>query len=86
MEEAGVAGIDVGLWSGVFVPAATPPAIVRKLEAEFRKMMQAPDVQEKFKAMATPTIGSSAADFARTIAVETKMWGEVGKAANVKLE
>jgi tripartite-type tricarboxylate transporter receptor subunit TctC len=86
MEEAGVAGIDVGLWSGVFVPAATPPAIVRKLEAEFRKMMQAPDVQEKFKAMATPTIGGSAAEFARTIAVETKMWGEVGRLANVKLE
>jgi tripartite-type tricarboxylate transporter receptor subunit TctC len=86
MEEAGVAGIDVGLWSGVFVPAGTPPAIVRKLEAEFRKMMQAPDVQEKFKAMATPTIGSSAAEFARTIAVETKMWGEVGRVANVKLE
>jgi hypothetical protein len=28
MAEAGVAGIDVGLWSGIFVPAATPPAIV----------------------------------------------------------
>ncbi len=86
LEEAGVAGIDVGLWSGIFVPAGTPPAIVRKLEAEFRKMMRAADVQEKFKAMATPTVGSSAAEFARTIAVETKMWGEVGRVANVKLE
>ena len=86
MAEAGVAGIDVGLWSGVFAPAATPPAIVRKLEAEFRKMMQAPDVKEKFKAMATPTVGGSAADFARTIDVETKMWGDVGRLANVKLE
>jgi tripartite-type tricarboxylate transporter receptor subunit TctC len=86
MAEAGVAGVDVGLWSGIFVPAGTPPAIVRKLEAEFRKMMQMPDVKEKFKAMATPTVGGSAADFARTIDVETKMWGEVGRVANVKLE
>jgi tripartite-type tricarboxylate transporter receptor subunit TctC len=86
MTEAGVAGIDVGLWSGVFAPAATPPAIVRKLEAEFRKMMQAPDVKEKFKAMATPTVGGSSADFAQTIDVETKMWGDVGRLANVKLE
>jgi tripartite-type tricarboxylate transporter receptor subunit TctC len=86
MAEAGVAGIDVGLWSGVFAPAGTPPAIVRKLEAEFRKMMQTADVKEKFKAMATPTVGGSAADFARTIDVETRMWGEVGRVANVKLE
>jgi len=86
MAEAGVAGIDVGLWSGIFAPAGTPPSIVRKLEAEFRKMMQMADVKEKFKAMATPTVGGTAADFARTIDVETKMWGEVGKVANVKLE
>jgi tripartite-type tricarboxylate transporter receptor subunit TctC len=86
LEEAGVPGIDVGLWSGVFAPAGTPPAIVRKLEAEFRKMMQMADVKEKFKAMATPTVGGSAVDFARTIDVETKMWGEVGRVANVKLE
>jgi tripartite-type tricarboxylate transporter receptor subunit TctC len=86
LEEAGVAGIDVGLWSGVFAPAGTPPAIIRKLEAEFRKMMQTADVKEKFKAMATPTVGGSAADFARAIDVETKMWGEVGRVANVKLE
>jgi tripartite-type tricarboxylate transporter receptor subunit TctC len=86
MAEAGVAGIDVGLWSGIFVPAATPPAIVRKLEAEFRKMMQSVDVKEKFKAMATPTVGSSAAEFARVIDSETRMWGEVGRLADVKLE
>jgi tripartite-type tricarboxylate transporter receptor subunit TctC len=86
MAEAGVAGIDVGLWSGIFVPAATPPGIVRKLEAEFRKMMQSADVKEKFKAMATPTVGSSAAEFARVIDSETRMWGEVGRVANVKLE
>ena len=81
-----LAGIDVGLWSGIFAPAGTPPSIVRKLESEFRKMMQMADVKEKFKAMATPTVGGTAADFARTIDVETKMWGEVGKVANVKLE
>jgi hypothetical protein len=36
--------------------------------------------------MATPTDGGSAADFARTIEVETKMWGGVGRLAEVKLE
>jgi tripartite-type tricarboxylate transporter receptor subunit TctC len=86
MAEAGVSGVEVGLWSGIFAPAATPPGIVKKLETELRKIMQMADVKEKFKAMATPTVGSTAAEFTRTIDTETKMWGEVGRAANVKLE
>jgi tripartite-type tricarboxylate transporter receptor subunit TctC len=86
LAEAGVSGAEVGLWSGVFAPAATPPAIVRKLEAELRKIMQMADVKERFRVMATPTVGSSAQDFVRLIDVETKMWGEVGRTANVKIE
>jgi tripartite-type tricarboxylate transporter receptor subunit TctC len=86
MAEAGVSGMEVGLWSGIFAPAATPPGIVRKLETELRKIMQLADVKEKFKAMATPTVGSTATEFTRLIETETKMWGDVGRAANVKLE
>jgi tripartite-type tricarboxylate transporter receptor subunit TctC len=86
MAEAGVSGMEVGLWSGVFAPAATPPGIIRKLETELRKIMQMADVKGQFKAMATPTVGSTAAEFARLIDTETKMWAEVGRVANVKLE
>ncbi len=86
MAEAGVPGVVVGLWSGVFAPAGTPPSIIKKLEAEFRKMMQMADVKEKFKAMATPTVGNTAEEFIHTIDTESAMWGEVGRVANVKLE
>jgi tripartite-type tricarboxylate transporter receptor subunit TctC len=86
MAEAGVPGVTVGLWSGVFARAGTQPAIVAKLEGELRKIMQMPDVKDKFKAMATPTVGSTAAEFTRIIDAETKMWGEVGRIANVRIE
>src|SRR5499425_2007362 len=83
MAEAGVSGVEVGLWSGIFAPAATPPGIVNKLETELRKIMQMADVKERFKAMATPTVGSTAAAFSQLIDRETKMWAEVGRAANL---
>jgi tripartite-type tricarboxylate transporter receptor subunit TctC len=86
MMEAGVPGIDLGLWSGVFAPAATPPGIVKKLEAELRKIMQMADVKEKFRVMATPVVGSTAAEFTRLIDNETRMWAEVGRTAGVKIE
>jgi hypothetical protein len=48
--------------------------------------MQMADVKERFQLMATPTVGSSAQEFAHLIELETKMWGEVGRIANVKIE
>jgi tripartite-type tricarboxylate transporter receptor subunit TctC len=86
MAEAGVAGVDVELWSGMFAPVGTPPAIVKKLETEFQRMMRLPDVQEKFRQMATTTVGSNAEDFTRTITAEIKMWTDVARQANVKFE
>ena len=86
MTEAGVPDVNVSLWSGLFAPAHTPPEIVARLEGEVMKIMQMPDVKEKFKAMATPVVGGTAADFARVIDTETKTWADVGRAANVKLE
>jgi tripartite-type tricarboxylate transporter receptor subunit TctC len=86
MTEAGVPDVNVSLWSGVFGPAHLPPDIAKKLEAEIMKVMQMADVKDKFKKMATPTVGSSSADFTKIIDEQTKTWVEVGRAANVKLE
>jgi len=86
MTEAGVADVNVSLWSGLFGPARLPPAIAHRLEGEIMKIMQMDDVKDKFKKMATPTVGSSAADFARIIDEQTKTWAEVGRVANVKLD
>jgi tripartite-type tricarboxylate transporter receptor subunit TctC len=86
LAEGGVTGANVGLWSGVFAPAGTPPAIVHRLETELRQIMQMADVKAKFRALATPTVGSTAAEFVQLIDTETKTWAEVGRLANVKLE
>jgi tripartite-type tricarboxylate transporter receptor subunit TctC len=86
MAEAGVTGVEVGLWTGIFAPVATPQPIIHKLEGELQKIMRTADVKEKFKAMATPTVGSTAAEFAHIIDAEIRMWRDVGRTANVKLE
>ena len=86
MTEAGVPDVNVSLWSGLFGPANLPPEIARKLEAAVMKIMRMDDVKDRFKKMATPTVGSTSADFAKIIDAQTKTWVEVGRAANVKLE
>jgi tripartite-type tricarboxylate transporter receptor subunit TctC len=86
MAEAGVPGVDIGLWTGVFAPAGTPPAIVKKLEAELQRITRLSDVQEKFRQMATPTVGSTSDEFARTIASQIAFWTEIGKQAHVEFD
>src|SRR5690349_629355 len=51
MAEAGYPEVNIGLWSGVFAPVNTPPAVVKKLEAELRRALADPGVREKLKAM-----------------------------------
>jgi tripartite-type tricarboxylate transporter receptor subunit TctC len=86
MTEAGVTDVNVSLWSGLFGPAHLPPEIAKKLETALMKIMQMADVKDKFRKMATPTVGSTAAAFAKVINEQTNTWAEVGRAANVKLE
>jgi tripartite-type tricarboxylate transporter receptor subunit TctC len=86
MDEEGYPEVHVKLWSGIFAPAKTPPAVIKTLETELQRIMQMPDVQERFKAMATGTVGSTAAEFAKVIETETRMWADVAKEANLKFE
>src|SRR2546430_13521736 len=52
MAEAGYPEADIGLWSGLFVTVATPPAIIKKLDAELRPVLADAGVRGKLKATA----------------------------------
>jgi tripartite-type tricarboxylate transporter receptor subunit TctC len=47
MSEAGVPGLDVDSWLGIFAPAKTPPEIVAKLRSDIRASL--PDLKERFE-------------------------------------
>jgi tripartite-type tricarboxylate transporter receptor subunit TctC len=86
MAEQGLPEVDVHLWSGVFAPAATPPAIAKKLEAALRQAIQAPEVSDKLKAMAVTPGGNSSDAFRRMIDADIKVYEGVAKAANLSFE
>lgn len=84
MAEAGYPEVNVGLWSGFFVSAKAPPAIVKKLEAEVRKALADAGVRDKLKAMAVNPGGTSSAEFRAMIDKDIQGYVEVVKAANLK--
>jgi tripartite-type tricarboxylate transporter receptor subunit TctC len=78
--------VDVRLWSGLFAPAGTPPEIVKKLEAECRRIAQLPDIKERLRALSSDPVGNSSAEFTKLVGDEIKMWTDVAKEAKLKFE
>jgi tripartite-type tricarboxylate transporter receptor subunit TctC len=86
MAEAGYPEVDVHLWSGIFAPTATPPAIVAKLQKAFAAAIADPGVASKLKAMAVNPGGDTPEQFVKTIQSDIVKFGDVVKAANLKFE
>ena len=84
MKEAG-ADVEAVLWSGIFVPAATPPEIVGKLEAEFIRIARLPDVVSRLKLLNIDSVGNSSEEFSRIIADDLERWKAVARAGNIKM-
>jgi tripartite-type tricarboxylate transporter receptor subunit TctC len=85
MKEAG-ADVDAVLWSGIFAPKDTPPAIVKKLEGELMRIARLPDVIARLKPLGIESVGNSSEEFARILASDIARWTEVAKAGNIKME
>jgi tripartite-type tricarboxylate transporter receptor subunit TctC len=86
MTEAGYPSVDVYLWSGMFAPIATPPAIVAKLEKALAEAIHDPDVSAKLRALAVEPSNATPEQFKHIIESDIVKFRDVVKAANVKFE
>jgi tripartite-type tricarboxylate transporter receptor subunit TctC len=84
LKEAG-ADVDAVLWSGLFAPKDTPPAIIQKLENEMIRIARLPDVVARLKPLGILPVGNSSEEFARILAADIARWTEVAKAGNIKI-
>ena len=68
------------------LPAATPAPIVARLHDAFVAALHAPAVRDRLVEQAYDPVGSTPAEFARFIAVETAKWAEVIKISGAQLD
>jgi len=86
VQEAGVPGFDVSVWYGVFAAAGTPQPIVQKLNAEFIRAMNVPEVKERVEALGYQVVGSTPAQLDAHVRSEITRWARVVKEAGVTVE
>ncbi|QWE02142.1 tripartite tricarboxylate transporter substrate binding protein [Polynucleobacter sp. JS-JIR-II-b4] len=79
-------GFDVKNWIGLFAPAGTPPAVVKKLHDEVAKIMQQPAVQKKLEAEGAKYYAMTPEAFGVFQKKESVRWGKIIKSAGIKPE
>jgi tripartite-type tricarboxylate transporter receptor subunit TctC len=86
MEEAGVKDFISGTWNAISAPPKTPAAIVKKINAAINEIAQSPEVKAHFAKVHLSPVPGDPAQAAAFVKTETKLWGEVIKAAGVQPE
>lgn len=86
MDEAGVKDYEFSTWYGLLVPAATPRAIVARLNGETRAAMASPSVKEQFVRQGLETAASTPEEFGAYLRSEVAKWGKVIQASGATPE
>jgi tripartite-type tricarboxylate transporter receptor subunit TctC len=84
--EAGFPGYEASSWYGILAPAGTPREIVMKLNTEFRKALEQPEVRKNLLAEGAEPVGGTPEQFAEYIRAEKERLGKVIRDAKIRLE
>jgi tripartite-type tricarboxylate transporter receptor subunit TctC len=84
--EAGVPGFHATIWTGMYVPAATPKALVNRLNAEVVKIVNSPDLRARLQAEGSDPVGSKPEQCDAFMKSEIAKWAKVAKDAGIKPE
>lgn len=86
MAEAGLPGFESSNWQGIIAPAATPRAIVAKINADTLAVLNMPEVREKIIAQGNQVSGGTPEEFGALIRAEMAKWGKVVREAGVRAD
>jgi tripartite-type tricarboxylate transporter receptor subunit TctC len=86
LAEQGLAGFEAWAWQGLVVPANTPKEVVGRLNAEYAKAVNNPEIRKKLVDAGIEPLTSTPEEMAAYMQSETAKWSQVIKAADIKLE
>src|SRR4249919_3487726 len=79
-------GFEAVAWYGIVAPPNTPKAIIDKINADVNEALRDPDVQGRLKNLTAEIFGGSVDQTKKYMHEEIGRWGNVIKAANIKIE
>lgn len=86
VSEAGVPGFSASTWLGIVAPAATPGAVVNRLNTELNRVLLLPEVQEKLIAQGFVIDRMDTGRYAKFLRSEHAKWGKLIRDASIKAD
>jgi tripartite-type tricarboxylate transporter receptor subunit TctC len=85
MDEAGLKGYEMSGWHGLLAPAGTPVAVVEKLNAEIRRILQTPEIKKLWLNYGMATPSTTPAQFGAVIKSDYDKYAKLIKSAGIEL-
>ncbi len=86
LAEAGVPGVEMSAWYGLYMPAATPRAVQEKMHDAVDQVLAMPETKTRLDAIGAEITPMTQAQFAQFHAAEYKRFGEVIKKNNIRVD
>jgi tripartite-type tricarboxylate transporter receptor subunit TctC len=86
MAEAGMPGVSVASWLGLFAPAKLPEEITARLAREFNAALRRPEIIELLAKQGFEAQGSTPAELAAHVREQIDVWTRVVRDAKIPVE
>ncbi|MCJ0764788.1 Bug family tripartite tricarboxylate transporter substrate binding protein [Variovorax terrae] len=82
--EQGFPDLEIYIWAAIVAPAATPEAVVGKLNAELVRILKSAEIKDKWRTMDFETLPSTPEEFTRFAQADSRRWAEAVKISGFK--
>lgn len=86
LSEAGVKGAEIHEWNAIFVPAATPAAVINKLAAAFQRAQDAPEVRQRVAQLGGEMQRTTTDQAQAFIEQQITLWGRIVRERKIGIE
>lgn len=84
--EAGVQGMEMSAWYGIYMPASTPKAVQERVHDEVNKVLAMPETKARLDTIGAEITPMTQVQFAAFQAAEYKRFGEIIKKNDIKVD
>ena len=86
ISESGLTGFELGSWSAIFAPAATPQDVVRRLHREVANAIADKAMREQLAALGAEGVASTPEELAAVVKRDVVKWTKIARQANLQPE
>ena len=79
-------GFEAVAWYAIVAPPGTPKGITDKVNADVNEALRQPELQERLRKLSAETFGGSVERTTKYMQEEVERWGNVIKAADIRLQ